>query len=98
MFIHHVFFWLKNPENKEDYNKLNEGLQTLLTIEPKVLGHVGGPSTTNRGVIDTSYNFSLLLIFNNLQEQEDYQVHPVHRQFVSNCSPLWEKVIVYDSE
>src|SRR5690606_21469611 len=25
---HHVFFWLKNPDSKEDLNKLIEGLKT----------------------------------------------------------------------
>ena len=31
--VHHVFFWLKNPNSKEDLNKLIEGLQTLRKIE-----------------------------------------------------------------
>ncbi len=97
MFIHHVFFWLKNPENQEESGRLLAGLNTLLGIEPKILGHVGGPASTNRGVIDTSYNFSLLLIFNNLEEQEAYQGHPTHLKFIEDCGALWERVVVYDS-
>jgi hypothetical protein len=97
MFVHHVFFWLKNPESKEDYNKLSSGLKSLSEIEPKVLFHVGVPAATNRPVIETSYAFSLLLIFNTLEEQESYQEHPVHLKFVEDCSALWSKVTVYDS-
>jgi len=69
----------------------------LTEIEPKVQVHVGVPATTNRGVIDTTYTFSLLLIFNNLEDQEIYQNHPIHLKFVDEYADLWSKVIVYDS-
>jgi hypothetical protein len=97
MFVHHVYFWLKNADSDNDKQQLLQGLHSLMAIEPKQLAHIGVPAETNRGVIDTSYTFSLLLIFNTLQEQEDYQVHPIHLQFVENCAPLWERVVVYDS-
>lgn len=97
MFVHHVYFWLKNPENREDHSKLLTGIQSLQHIEPKTLFHLGVPATTNRGVIDTSYAFSLLLLFNNLEDQEIYQQHPVHLKFVEECAQLWSKVIVYDA-
>ncbi|HXI01398.1 MAG TPA: Dabb family protein [Sphingobacteriaceae bacterium] len=97
MFVHHVYFWLKNPADSEEYSRLFKGLQSINKIEPKTLFHLGVPADTDRGVIDTSYAFSLLLIFNSLEEQEDYQNHPNHLKFVNDCSSLWSKVIVYDS-
>jgi len=97
MFIHHVYFWLKNKNNSADHAKLLKGIQSLTEIEPKVQVHVGVPATTNRGVIDTTYTFSLLLIFNNLEDQEIYQNHPIHLKFVDEYADLWSKVIVYDS-
>jgi hypothetical protein len=97
MFVHHVFFWLKNPQNIQDQNDLKKGLESLLEIEPKILAHIGTPASTNRSVIDTSYQLSLLLVFNTLEEQESYQKHPVHLKFIEECSALWEKVVVYDS-
>ena len=97
MFTHHVFFWLKNKISDADREDLLKGLQTLAAIEPQNLIHIGIKATTNRPVIDTSYDFSLLLIFNNLKEQESYQVHAVHQEFVKNCQHLWEKVTIYDS-
>ena len=33
MFIHHVYFWLKNPESKEDFAKLVKGLEALSKVE-----------------------------------------------------------------
>ena len=97
MFTHHVFFWLKNKISDADREDLLKGLQTLAAIEPKTLIHIGVKASTNRPVIDTSYDFSLLLIFNNLQEQESYQVDTIHQEFVKNCQHLWEKVLIYDS-
>ncbi|MGI4749940.1 MAG: Dabb family protein [Janthinobacterium lividum] len=97
MFTHHVFFWLRNKISDADKEELLAGLQSLAAIEPKIMIHIGVKASTNRPVIDTSYDFSLLLIFNNLEEQESYQVHPIHQDFVKNCQHLWEKVTIYDS-
>jgi hypothetical protein len=97
MFIHHVYFWLKNKDRKEDYDRLLEGLQSLRQIEPKVLLHIGTPAETSREVIDGSYTFSELFLFETAADQAAYQVHPVHQQFVKDCAHLWERVVVYDS-
>ncbi len=97
LFVHHVYFWLKNPDSSEDRARLLKGLQTLPTIKVIQTAHIGVPADTNRSVIDTSYHFSLLLLFNNRQDQDAYQVHPTHLKFVEDCSALWTKVIVYDS-
>ncbi|QHT66146.1 Dabb family protein [Rhodocytophaga rosea] len=97
MFVHHVYFWLKNPSSKPDHAKLLKGLQSLTSIEAIKTSHIGVPADTNRPVIEKSYQFSLLLIFNNRQDQDTYQTHPTHLKFVEDCSNLWTKVIVYDS-
>ncbi|MHA6249590.1 Dabb family protein [Pontibacter sp. CAU 1760] len=97
MFVHHVFFWLKNPGSEADKAALLEGLQSLTPIEVIRTSHIGLPATTNREVIERGYALSLLLIFDNLKDQETYQVHPVHEAFVEKCKSLWEKVVVYDA-
>jgi hypothetical protein len=97
MFTHHVFFWLKNKGKVEDEAALLTGLKTLADIELKVNIHIGVPATTDRPVIDSSYDFSLLLIFRDLAEHDSYQIHPIHEAFVKQCSHLWEKVLIYDS-
>jgi len=96
--IHHVYFWLKNPGSKEDLAKLIEGLRTLEKIETVRKIHIGVPALTEaRGVVDASYSASELLFFDDLGGQATYQDHPIHKKFVEDCSPLWQKVIVYDS-
>jgi hypothetical protein len=95
---HHVFFWLKNRDSKEDLNKLIEGLRTLEKIESVRKIYIGLPaSTEQRDVVDSSYSASELIFFDDVAGQDTYQVHPIHKKFVEQCSHLWEKVIVYDS-
>ncbi|MBV6438557.1 MAG: Dabb family protein [Haliscomenobacteraceae bacterium CHB4] len=97
LFVHHVYFWLKNPGSEADRNKLIEGLQALAKVKPIRMAHIGTPAATNRSVIDRSYAVSWLLFFDNLEDEEIYQKHPEHLKFVEQYSHLWEKVIVYDS-
>ncbi len=60
--------------------------------------HIGVPAATGqRDVIDTSYSVSELMLFDDVAAKNDYPNHPVHKQFVDNCSHLWERIVVYDS-
>jgi hypothetical protein len=96
-FIHHVYFWLHNPENKDDYKKLIEGLQKLSKVKTIKDFYIGKPADTKREVIDSSYSVSWLLFFKNRADQDSYQTDPVHLKFVEECSHLWKKVVVYDT-
>jgi hypothetical protein len=98
IFIHHVYFWLKNPASEADKNKLIEGLTGLSKVPTIRFHHIGTPASTNRSVIERGYSVSWMLFFDNLEEEEIYQKHPIHLKFVEDYSHLWEKVIVYDSE
>ncbi len=95
---HHVFFWLKNPDSKDDLKKLIEGVRTLEQIESVREFHIGVPaSTEKRPVVDSSFSVSELIFFDTVDGQNKYQDHPIHKKFVDECSHLWEKVIVYDT-
>jgi hypothetical protein len=96
-FIHHVYFWLKNPDSKEDFNKLIEGLKKLSKVKSIASFHIGRPAPTNREVIDRSYSVSWCLFFNSAADQDSYQTDPIHLKFIEECSMLWKKVVVYDS-
>jgi hypothetical protein len=96
-FIHHVYFWLTNPDSEADRKQLVSALQALSKV-PEIRQHyIGVPATTNRDVIERSYQVSWLLFFDNLEDEEVYQKHPVHLQFVEKNKHLWKKVVVYDS-
>jgi len=97
IFIHHVFFWLDEPENEIHKRQLIDGLQKLSKVTTIKSFHIGKPAATDRGVIDTTYSISWLLTFDTAADQDSYQVDPVHLNFVKECSLLWNKVVVYDS-
>lgn len=95
---HHVFFWLKNPDSKEDRDKLIAGLRKLEKIETIRSLQIGVPADTEkRPVVDNSYAVSELMFFDDVAGQNVYQDHPLHKKFIEDCSSLWERVVVYDS-
>jgi hypothetical protein len=98
MLIHQVFFWLREPQSKDDREKLISGLKTLKQVKTIKQLHIGIPAPTEqRGVVDNSYSVSELMFFEDLEGQAAYQADPIHQQFVKDCSSLWTKVVVYDS-
>jgi hypothetical protein len=97
IFIHHVYFWLKNPASQTDRAALMEGLKKLSHVKTIRQFHIGQPANTNRGVIDRSYALSWFVWFDSPDDQDSYQVDPIHLNFVKECSHLWNRVQVYDS-
>ena len=84
--LHMVYFWLNNPGSNEDRAKLIAGLESLKAIPQIHSLH-----------IDNSFDVSELMFFESIEAQNEYQSHPIHKQFVEQCSDLWRKVIVRDS-
>lgn len=97
LFIHHVFFWLKEPVTAEVRSKFEQALRDLVKVETIVGSHLGVPAGTDRDVIDSTYTYSLLVLFKNKADQDVYQTHPIHLKFIEENSMLWEKVVVYDT-
>ena len=96
-FLHHVFFWLKNPEDPESQKVFEKALQELGTIETIKWLHIGKPADTDRDVIDNTYQYSFLAGFSDKAGHDVYQAHPVHDKFRNEYSHLWTKVLIYDS-
>lgn len=95
---HHVYFWLKNPDSKEDLAQLLRGAHTLTSIETIKGFHLAVPAATeDRNVIDNSYQVSWLAFFDSEADEQIYQVHPTHLKFIEDYNHLWSKVVVYDS-
>ncbi|MCF8361172.1 MAG: Dabb family protein [Prolixibacteraceae bacterium] len=96
--LHHVYFWLKDPDNQKDRRKFEKAIRELIKVPTIKVSHLGVPaSTEERDVVDHSYTYSLLVIFDSQADQDIYQEHPIHLEFVDKNSHLWEKVVVYDS-
>ncbi|HKJ77907.1 MAG TPA: Dabb family protein [Prolixibacteraceae bacterium] len=95
---HHVYFWLKEPDNDAHRQQFEKAINKLLKVETIKLSHFGVPARTEkREVVDNSYTYSYMVMFDSIADQDKYQVHPIHLEFVEKNSDLWDKVIVYDS-
>ena len=99
MFSHVVIFWT-DPKNPAAADELIAGANKFLKPIPGVLHfHIGRMVPSHREVVDQSYQVALNLVFANKQAQDDYQVHPMHVEFVEKAfKPNCVKVVVYDFE
>ena len=98
MLTHHVLFWLKSDTTEDQKKAFRKGLESLKAVESIQTLYVGTPAPISRAVVDTSYTFSLLVIFQDLAGHDVYQVHPVHKAFLEEFRAFFEKVVIYDSE
>jgi hypothetical protein len=97
LFIHHVYFWLKDPADPVIVSKFESALKKLVTISSIHEYYLGKPASTRREVIDSSYQYSLLTLFKDQAAHDDYQVHSLHDEFRIVAGELCSKVLVYDS-
>lgn len=96
---HNVYFWMNNPDNADEVKKLAAGIKTLEDIKLVKGFRLGRPATTTaRDVVDNTFAFHLMLLFDNAEDQNAYQTDPTHEKFVEECSSLWDRVVVYDSD
>ena len=97
MFIHAVYFWLRDGLTSEDRARFEAGLRSLRGIEGVLHGYIGDPAPTDRPVVERGYSRALVLIFADQAAHDAYQTHPVHDQFRDECGGLWTAVRIYDS-
>ena len=99
MFSHVVIFWTK-PELPNAADELVAGMEKYLRPISGVHGfHVGRMVKSPREVVDQSYQVALNLQFDHKQAQDDYQVHPLHLEFVEKCfKPNCARAVIYDFE
>ena len=68
---------------KTSADELLAGANKFLKPIPGCLHfHVGKMVPSHRSVVDQTYQVALNLVFKDKQAQDDYQVHPMHLEFV----------------
>ncbi len=99
MFSHVVIFWIK-PEKPNAAEELLAGAEKYLHSIPGVQSfHIGKMVPSHRPVVEQSYQVALNLIFSDKRAQDEYQVHPLHVEFVEKAfKPNCARCVVYDFE
>ncbi len=79
--------------------QLIEGLQKLSAAKTiRRQFHIGVPADTHYAMLlKNTYSVSWMIFLDNAEDQESYQVDPIHLNFVKECSHLWNKVTVFDT-
>ncbi|MGE4285311.1 MAG: Dabb family protein [Phycisphaerae bacterium] len=98
MLVHSVYFWLKKDVTDEQRAFFKTCLDRLKNVEEAVAVYTGSPSTTNRPVIERSYDFALTLVFKDMPAHDAYQVSPPHKQFLKDCSAMFDRLVIYDAD
>ncbi len=96
MHIHNVYFWLNEDEDQAGHQAFAGGLAQLVTDPNIVQSYFGPPAETDRDVVDNSYSFGLVVIFDDLAAHDRYQVSDIHEKFLAEHAHLWSKVSVFD--
>lgn len=97
MFVHTVYFWLKPDITGAERGEFTRRGKALTKIPSVKHGWFGAPADTDRPVIDRSYSFGLVVVFDNAADHDAYQANPVHDAF-RELAPLWTRVKIYDFE
>ncbi len=98
MLVHSVYFWLKKDLSQADRDAFLEGLGALSEINVVRSFAAGMPASTDRPVVEKSYDFALLVLLDDMEAHDVYQESALHQEFLGNFSTFWEKVVVYDFE
>ena len=97
MLTHHVLFWLKPETTEEQKLAFRAGLESLRGVETVEELYIGTPAPISRAVVDTTYTFSLNIIFKDLEGHDVYQVHDLHKAFLEEFKVIFDKVVIYDA-
>ncbi len=98
MHVHCVYFWLKKDLAEDAFVAFEDGLNSLLSDPAVKSGFYGKPADTHRSVVDNSYTYGLILVFDDLAGHDSYQAGPVHTRFIDNHGAKWERSLVYDTK
>lgn len=98
MLAHHVLFWLKADTTDEQKTAFRASLETLAGVETVKTIHIGTPAPIERAVVDTTYTFSLVLLFEDMAGHDVYQVHPLHKAFLEEFRVYFDRVVIYDAQ
>ena len=97
-FVHMVFFWMNDPEDEKTIKQFMKGTETFFKkVETIKTYHIGEPAGTPRDVVDSSYQVSLVVTFDSKEDQDIYQAHQAHLDYIEEYKHLWKRVQVYDS-
>ncbi len=95
--VHVVLVWLKEPGNSEHRQRIIEISREFETILGVIDVRVGEVVTSDRPIVDDSFDVGLYLTFSSVDAMNTYLADDRHQQALREVfRPLSERYIVYD--
>ena len=76
---------------------IENGLPALAKVPSIQSVSWGPPAGTPREVVDNSYDLAWIVNFASAEDEREYQVDPLHVEFVEKYKPIFDRVQVYDN-
>lgn len=97
LFVHSVYFWLKDDvslESRDTFMTVLQGLEQIKSVQALELGV---PANTPRKVVDNSYDVALLVYFDDVIGHDSYQSDPIHKEAIDVFEDWIEDIKIYDA-
>lgn len=95
-FLHHVYFWLADPDSPAARKEFLAELNKMRAIPGIRHSFIGTPAADPRDVVDNSFTYYWQVAFDDKKAWKVYDQHPIHDGFRKK-SALWKKVQIYDT-
>ena len=97
-FIHSVYFWFKKSTTPEQLETFYADTEKLREIEVVKALYTGKPASTDRPIVERSYDFAVIVHFEDLASHDVYQKHLIHLELLEKHASIWEKIMITDVE
>ncbi len=97
-FVHSVYFWFKDDVSQEELATFYQDTEKLRDIKAVRAMYTGVPAATDRPIVERSYDFAVIVHFENLAGHDAYQSDAIHLSLLEKHSRLWEKIMITDVE
>lgn len=96
-FVHCVYFWMREDLSEEERETFEKGLAMLARLETVRHAFIGAPPPSQREIVDGSYDYALVLAFDDAEGHDAYQVHADHELFRQQTVGFWRDIKIYDT-
>ncbi len=96
---HIILLWLKDPGNPRQQQQIIRATKELENIPGVIQIRAGTSISSNRKIIDDSFDVGIHMLFANKTAMHAYTKHPEHSRAVNQAiMPFIKKIIIYDFE
>jgi len=94
---HVVMVWLKQPGNAADRTAFIKASKQLSNLPGIINRHVGVVETSDRSIVDDTFDVAVTVTMKNKAALRAYLNHPRHKSILKEkIKPLINRVVVYD--